>query len=111
MNPMKKRISQKVELPKAKAFKGSLPSGKQKPVVANNGVMVKVEDKKGFEEYLIYKQLKEEISDFYPYPSLWLESPHEQLGGQTPLQLALSGPVGREVVLNLIQMIKAGMFT
>lgn len=65
----------------------------------------------GTEEYLLYQQLKEEVGEFYPYPGLWLESPHEMLGGQTPLQVALSSPDGKETVANLIQMIKAGMFS
>ena len=116
----KKTVTQKTRNPKAGAFK--MPQANQTrktttitrpsvPVKATNGVTVSGEDAKGLAEYLIYKQLKAEVSEFYPYPGLWLESPHDLLGGQTPLQMAVSGSVGKEVVLNLIQMIKAGMFT
>lgn len=71
----------------------------------------KSNNNKLYKEFLIYTQLKEEVAEFYKYPGLWLEAPHQMLGGQTPLQLALSSTSGKEVVLNLIQMIKTGMFT
>ncbi len=81
------------------------------PAKSLNGVLARTVNKQEYEEYLIYKQLKEEVGEFYPHPGVWLESPHQMLGGQTPLQLALSSPGGKDIVWNLIQMIKSGMFS
>lgn len=81
------------------------------PVLSVNGIPSYVEDRKVYEEYLIYKQLKQEVAEFTSYPGLWLESPHDMLSGQTPLQMALASSGGKEIVLNLIGMIKAGMFS
>ena len=63
------------------------------------------------EEYKIYKKLKTEVGDFYPYPGLWLEAPHELLSGRTPLEIALTSPQGAEIVFDLIAAIKAGHFS
>lgn len=119
MNPIAKKKTAK---PKTKA--GGISVARQRPVSATasviappipaktlNGVSARTENQKGYDEYLIYQQLKEEVGEFYPHPGLWLESPHPMLGGQTPLQLALSSPGGKEIVWNLIQMIKSGMFS
>ena len=119
MNPIAKK---KTTPPKTKAKATSVVSqhrGRQTaPVIlavesaqAVNGSSQRTDDRQGYEDYLIYKQLKEEVDEFYSHPGLWLESPHPMLGGQTPLQLALSSPGGKEIVWNLIQMIKAGMFS
>ena len=75
------------------------------------GIAAKKITPKEFEEYLVYKQLKEEIKEFYPYPGLWLEAPHEMLGGRTPLEIALTGSAGTEIILDLIASIKAGHFS
>lgn len=98
---------------KAKAFKGApeRPVTSSAPFESKNVHSSRRTKSDEFEEYLIYKKLKEEVSEFYSYPGLWLETPHTMLGGQTPLQLALANTTGKEVVLNLIQMIKTGMFT
>lgn len=81
------------------------------PVKATNGVTLSGEDAKGLEEYLISKKLKAEVREFYSYPGLWLEAPHELLGGRTPLEIALTSPQGTEIVLDLIASIKAGHFS
>lgn len=69
------------------------------------------EDMKDREDYKIYKKLKSEVGEFYPYPGLWLEAPHELLSGRTPLEIALTSPQGAEIVYDLIASIKAGHFS
>jgi Protein of unknown function (DUF2384) len=81
------------------------------PVKAKDGVTLSGEEAKGLEEYLISKKLKAEVREFYPYPGLWLEAPHELLGGRTPLEIALTSPQGTEIILDLIAAIKAGHFS
>ena len=124
MNRVAKKMagSQKTQPPKRStgAFKlpsetrlrkTSVPTLSTGLVKSANGVTPLTTKLNGQEDSLIYQRLKEEVGEFYPYPELWLEAPHGGLGGQSPLQMALSGPVGKGIVLNLIQMIKGGMFT
>lgn len=109
MSPMKKTVTQKT-----KANIVSATRKRRTPRIAPkslNGSLTTVENQKEYAEFLIYKELKAEVGEFYPHPGLWLEAPHPMLGGQSPLQLALASPGGKDLVLNLIQMIKAGMFT
>lgn len=40
---------------------------------------------------------------------LWLDTPNEYLGGQTPDQSIESGDRGRELVRNLLEAIKLGL--
>ena len=80
-------------------------------VKATNGATSLNEPVKGLEEYLVYKKLKEEVGEFYPYPGLWLEAPHQLLGGRTPLEIALASREGNEFILDMIQSIKAGYFS
>lgn len=113
MNPVAKKnvVTQKVQKPKNGSFKSSRTNRKRKSVTATNGVLATVEDVKGFEEYLIYKKLKAEMSEFYQYPSLWLEAPHDLLGGRTPLEIATASPEGTEFIIDMIHSIKAGYFS
>src|SRR5438128_945051 len=80
-------------------------------VKAPNGVASPNEPVKGPEEYLVYKKLKEEVGEFYPYPGLWLEAPHQLLGGRTPLEIALASHEGNEFIIDMIHSIKAGHFS
>lgn len=113
MSPVTKKnvVTQKVQKPKTGAFVSSHTNRKRKSATATNVVVAPVEDVRGFEEYLVYKKLKAEIGEFYQYPSLWLETPHDLLGGRTPLEIALASPEGNEFILDMIQSIKAGYFS
>ncbi len=81
------------------------------PEPSISDVLAHSEDMKDREEYKIYKKLKSEVGEFYPYPGLWLEAPHELLSGRTPLEIALTSPQGAEIVYDLIASIKAGHFS
>lgn len=89
----------------------TLPSGLAKSGKVANGAKLSPITRNGQDEFLISKQLKEELREFFPYPGLWLEAPHEMLGGRTPLELARTSREGKEIVLGLIQAMKAGSFS
>lgn len=118
MNPITKK---KVVQPKIKTGKVPATRNRQarqaafvtpsRSAKSLNGVRAKASSEKEYAEFLIYKELKAEVAEFYAHPGLWLEAPHPMLGGESPLQIALASPDGKDLVLNLIQMIKAGMFT
>lgn len=69
------------------------------------------ENERVMDAHNVFKELEDEIREFTPNPGLWLATPHGMLGGQSPLQLAFSSAEGKDIVSNLIKMIKAGMFT
>ena len=56
------------------------------------------------------RELHEAALEITDYADLWLQSPQDRLGGYVPLELAALDPKGKELVLNLIGMIKDGMF-
>lgn len=76
-----------------------------------NSVTKRSEQRKELVEYSIYKKLKEEVGEFFPYPGLWLEAPHALLGGRTPLEVALASQEGSEFILDMVESIKAGHFS
>lgn len=59
----------------------------------------------------VYKALEDEMDSLTPNPGLWLATPHQMLGGRSPLQIAFTGDEGKQIVIDLIRMIKAGMFS
>lgn len=65
----------------------------------------------GDRNLLVYKALEDEMDDLTPNPGLWLATPHQMLGGRSPLQIAFTGDEGKQIVIDLIRMIKAGMFS
>lgn len=65
----------------------------------------------GDSSILVYKALEEEMADLTPNPGLWLATPHQMLGGRSPLQIAFTGDEGKQIVIDLIRMIKSGMFS
>jgi nucleoid DNA-binding protein len=52
------------------------------------------EKEKDVHGHLIFKELEDEVHELTPDPSLWLVTPHGMLGGQSPMQLALSSAGG-----------------
>ena len=54
--------------------------------------------------------LMAEIAEIVLYPDAWLNTPNDQLGGQPP-RAFLGSADGREILHNLIQMVKHGMAT
>lgn len=65
----------------------------------------------GDSSILVYKALEEEMDNLTPNPGLWLATPHQMLGGRSPLQIAFTGDEGKQIVIDLIRMIKSGMFS
>jgi len=59
----------------------------------------------------VIEELRRELEEVVLEPDLWLKTPHEMLGGKEPIELALSGKEGKEIVLNLIRLIKSGSFS
>lgn len=55
----------------------------------------------------LYRDLEEVVDD----PQRWLTTPNEHLGGREPLDLLRAGDEQRQVVRDLIDSIKYGMFT
>lgn len=55
--------------------------------------------------------MRSELEEVVPESDLWLTTPHEMLGGRTPLDVASSSEKGKEIVWNLIRLIKSGSFT
>lgn len=51
-----------------------------------------------------------EIAEIVLYPDTWLNTPNDQLGGQPP-RVFLGSEEGREILHNLVQMVKHGMVT
>jgi uncharacterized protein (DUF2384 family) len=51
-----------------------------------------------------------EIAEIVLYPDTWLNTPNDQLGGQPPLSF-LGSDEGREILHNLVQMVKHGTTT
>lgn len=51
-----------------------------------------------------------EIAEIVLYPDAWLNTPNDQLGGQPP-RVFLGSDKGREILHNLVQMVKYGMVT
>ena len=88
--------------------KSSSPLLPKEATLKPNEEQVRVEQRG---EYLVYKELEEAVGEFTPNPGLWLATPHDMLGGQSPLQLAFSSPEGKSIVIDMIQMIRAGSFT
>ena len=59
----------------------------------------------------LLRELRAAAREVTDAPDLWLQAPHEMFRGRSPLELASVSPKGKELVLNLIGMIKDGMFT
>ena len=57
------------------------------------------------------RELREAAREITDEPDLWLHTPHGMLSGRAPLELACADPVGKALVLNLIGMVRHGMFT
>jgi hypothetical protein len=57
-----------------------------------------------------YDPLLTEIAEIVLYPDAWLNTPNDQLGGQPP-RVFLDSEEGREILHNLVQMVKHGMVT
>ena len=55
-------------------------------------------------------ELRSEIAEVVLYPDAWLDTPNDQLAGQTPRDL-LRTSEGRDILHNLVQSIKHGMMT
>jgi uncharacterized protein (DUF2384 family) len=51
-----------------------------------------------------------EIAEIVLYPDTWLKTPNDQLGGRPP-RAFLGSDEGREILHNLVQMVKHGMVT
>lgn len=108
----KKTVMPKSRKPSAAEFK--MPSSRRtiKPAgKVKNGTATQTIDAKELADLVVNKNLRAEVSEFYPYPALWLEAPHALLGGRTPLEVALSSQEGYEFIFNMIQSIKAGDFS
>ena len=57
-------------------------------------------------------KLRQEIAEVVLDPERWLKTPHEYLGGRDPIDLLNSGdPDDEQLVRNLIESIKHGLFT
>lgn len=116
----KKATARKPQQQRGKAGAFKMPGGKSWRKTAGSGAAIAMpsnsdlpqsKESLKWEEYLIYRKLKEEMAEFYPYPGLWLETPHQLLGGRSPLEIALASPKGTEFILDMIQSIKAGYFS
>lgn len=59
----------------------------------------------------VLTELRSKAEEVMPDSELWLTAPHDMLGGRTPLEIASSSEQGKEIVLNLIGLIKSGAFT
>jgi hypothetical protein len=59
----------------------------------------------------VIEELRHELEEVVLEPDLWLKTPHAMLGGKEPIELALSGKEGKEIVLNLIRLIRSGSFS
>jgi uncharacterized protein (DUF2384 family) len=57
-----------------------------------------------------HDSLLTEIAEIVLYPETWLDAPNDQLGGQPPRAL-LGSDQGREILHNLVQMVKHGLMT
>lgn len=117
----KRTVSPRPQPPKKPTGAFKLPSGSREhkrsvaPTPSNlvkpsNGMTSSATTLKRQEEFRLYEQLKDELGDFFLHPGLWLEAPHEMLGGRTPLEIARSSSEGKEIVLGLIQAMKAGSY-
>jgi uncharacterized protein (DUF2384 family) len=59
---------------------------------------------------VIVNDLRREAEEVTLDPDLWLRTPNDQLGGQTPLDLVTyRGADGAEIVRDLLDSIKFGM--
>lgn len=59
----------------------------------------------------VLEELRRELEEVVLEPDLWLKTPHAMLGGKEPIELACSSKEGKEIVLNLIRLIKSGSFS
>lgn len=108
----KKTVMPRSRKPRAAAFKMSSSRHMIKPSSkVRNGTALQTIDAKELADLAVNKKLRAEVSEFYPYPALWLEAPHALLGGRTPLEVALSSQEGYEFISDMIQSIKAGDFS
>ncbi len=55
--------------------------------------------------------MRKELEEVVLEPDRWLTTPHEMLGGRKPLDVASSSGEGKEIVWNLIRLIRSGSFT
>lgn len=110
MNRTPKKMTQKTK-PQQSRVRVAVATREERAKPATNGATLQNNPVQGLEEYLIYKKLKEEVGEFYLYPGLWLEAPHQLLGGRTPLEIALASHEGNEFILDMIHSIKAGHFS
>jgi uncharacterized protein (DUF2384 family) len=59
----------------------------------------------------VLAELRSELEEITLEPDLWLTTPHQMLGGRSPIEVACLSEEGKEIVLNLIRLIKSGSFT
>jgi uncharacterized protein (DUF2384 family) len=56
-------------------------------------------------------EIRQEAATVVLDPDGWLRTPHDLLGGKEPIDLIRSGQEGENLVRNLIESIKHGMFS
>ncbi|MGH9842289.1 MAG: antitoxin Xre/MbcA/ParS toxin-binding domain-containing protein [Blastocatellia bacterium] len=59
----------------------------------------------------VLTELRNKMEEVMPDSEPWLTTPHDMLGGRTPLEVASASEQGKEIVFNLIGLIKSGAFT
>lgn len=57
------------------------------------------------------KAISDLASEVFENSSIWLDSPHPLLGGQSPNELIRAGTTGETFVRNLLRSIKHGQFS
>lgn len=57
------------------------------------------------------EKMRREAEEVVLDPDRWLRTPHDLLGGREPIDLIRSGEAGEQLVRDLLESIKHGMFT
>ena len=60
---------------------------------------------------LTAEELRDKAVELVPDGELWWETAHPMLSGHKPRELAAASAAGREIVWNLIYLIREGVFT
>ena len=60
---------------------------------------------------LTIEKMRREAEEVALDPDRWLRTPHDLLGGREPIDLIRSGEAGEQLVRDLLESIKHGMFT
>ncbi|MCI0525727.1 MAG: MbcA/ParS/Xre antitoxin family protein [Acidobacteria bacterium] len=57
------------------------------------------------------ENIRREAEEVVLDPDRWLRTPHDLLGGREPIDLIRLGDEGEQIVRDLLESIKHGMFT